>query len=299
MFQLALIGAGRMGRTHLKALLHSQSVRVSAVVEPRAELAKELVAEGYVVYDSIEQLEITEDIDGFLVAAPSQLHLTLISQLLRFSLPILCEKPCGISESEAIEVKELVERSEVRLQIGYWRRFVPALVSLRQDIASNKFGDLLLVQASQWDHRPPSIAFRNSSGGILTDMGVHEVDMIQWLTGSKIQSMSRSSIMSRELNVEDEDAASLSLTLSSGTLGLITLGRFYPDADFVGIEVMGESDHARIEVLSGESGEVVQLAALRAQAEAFALGNDPNSANIDDAINALSAISNSRDKDSK
>jgi myo-inositol 2-dehydrogenase/D-chiro-inositol 1-dehydrogenase len=291
MFRLGLVGAGRMGQTHLAAVKDSTTVSVTAVVEPRPDVAEALTAEGYTVYSSIAGLLDAGGVDGFLVATPSGFHVDVIRQIAPAGLPILSEKPCGLSVEDASAVKEIVERAGVRLQIGYWRRFVPAMIELKKDIESGRFGRLLFVHASQWDYRPPAPEFRNSSGGILTDMGVHEIDVIHWLTGEAPRAISGSVMMSTTPGVVDEDSAVFSLVLPSGTLGIATLGRFYPEADFVGIEVMGEEDHVRIEVLAGVAGEVTQMAALRAQAEAFATGGVPDGATIDDAITALRVVS--------
>ncbi len=248
-------------------------------------------ADGYAVHASIVDLLIAGGVDGFLVATPSGFHVDVIRQLAPAGLPILSEKPCGISVEDASTVKEIVESAGVRLQIGYWRRFVPSMIELKKDIESGRFGRLLFVHASQWDYRPPAAEFRNSSGGILTDMGVHEIDVIHWLTGEAPRAITGTVLMSTTPGVVDEDSAVFSLVLPSGTLGIATLGRFYPEADFVGIEVMGEEDHVRIEVLAGEAGEVTQMAALRAQAEAFAAGGVPDGATIDDAVTALRVVS--------
>ena len=288
MFRLGLVGAGRMGQTHLAALKESSTVAVTAIVEPRPDVAAALAADGYAVHATIEDLLSAGGVDGFLVATPSGFHVDVIRQLAPAGLPILSEKPCGLSVDDASAVKEIVERAGIRLQIGYWRRFVPAMIELKNDIESGRFGRLLFVHASQWDYRPPAAEFRNSSGGILTDMGVHEIDVIHWLTGEAPRAITGTVLMSTTPGVVDEDSAVFTLTLPSGTLGIATLGRFYPDADFVGIEVMGEEDHVRIEVLAGEA---TQMAALRAQAEAFAAGGVPDGATIDDAVTALRVVS--------
>jgi len=291
MFRLGLVGAGRMGQTHLAALKESSTVAVTTIVEPRPDVAAALAADGYAVHATTDDLLSAGGVDGFLVATPSGFHVDVIRQLAPAGLPILSEKPCGLSVDDASAVKEIVERARVRLQIGYWRRFVPAMIELKNDIESGRFGRLLFVHASQWDYRPPAAEFRNSSGGILTDMGVHEIDVIHWLTGEAPRAITGTVLMSTTPGVVDEDSAVFTLTLPSGTLGIATLGRFYPDADFVGIEVMGEEDHVRIEVLAGAAGEATQMAALRAQAEAFAAGGVPDGATIDDAVTALRVVS--------
>jgi myo-inositol 2-dehydrogenase/D-chiro-inositol 1-dehydrogenase len=273
----------------------SETVAVTAIVEPRESVAETLRREGYTVFDSIGALLDAGGADGFLIATPSGFHLEAIRQLAPAGLPILCEKPCGLTVEDASAVKEIVTAAGVRLHVGYWRRFVPQLVALKKDIDAGVLGRLLLVHASQWDHRPPAAEFRNTSGGILTDMGVHEIDVIQWLTGAAIVSLTGLAMMSDAEGVVDEDAAAYSIALSTGVIGIATLGRFYPGADVVGFEVMGDKGHARIDVLTETDGEQVQMDALREQAEAFARGDSANAATIDDALSALRAVLLSRE----
>ena len=125
------------------------------------------------------------NIDGVLVAAPSTLHLQLVTQLATAGVPILCEKPCGISASQAREAAAIAVRHGVKLQVAYWRRFVPSLQRLRQRIVAGDLGALYFVACYQWDGEPPAAAFRTSSGGIFIDMGVHEFDQIRWLSGQE------------------------------------------------------------------------------------------------------------------
>jgi myo-inositol 2-dehydrogenase/D-chiro-inositol 1-dehydrogenase len=138
-----------MGQTHLAALKGSATVSVTTVVEPRPDVAAALAADGYAVHASIADLLDAGGVDGFLVATPSGFHVDVTRQLAPAGLPILSEKPCGLSVEDASAVKEIVEQAGVRLQIGYWRRFVPAMIDLKNDIESGRFGRLLFVHASQ------------------------------------------------------------------------------------------------------------------------------------------------------
>ena len=75
-FRLAVVGAGRMGRTHMRALSNSDRVRVVAVVEP-SEASRDALDSNVAVYADVAELLRAERIDGVLVAAPSTLHLQL------------------------------------------------------------------------------------------------------------------------------------------------------------------------------------------------------------------------------
>ena len=74
MFRLAVVGAGRMGRTHMRALSNSDRVRVVAVVEP-SDASRTALDGDVVVYPDVASLLHASNVDGVLVAAPSTLHL--------------------------------------------------------------------------------------------------------------------------------------------------------------------------------------------------------------------------------
>src|ERR1700744_1310668 len=139
MFRLAVVGAGRMGRTHMRALSKSDGVRVVDVVEP-SEASRAALDANVVVYPDVTSLLRVGNVDGVLVAAPSTLHLQLVTQLAAAGIPILCEKPCGISASQAREAAAIAARHGVKIQVAYWRRFVRSLQRLRQRIVAGDLG---------------------------------------------------------------------------------------------------------------------------------------------------------------
>src|SRR5215469_9013768 len=113
-FRLAIVGAGRMGRTHIRALSNSDRVRVVSVVEPSDESRAALDSD-VAVYPDVASLVRADKVDGVLVAAPSTLHLQLVRQLATAGLHILCEKPCGLSASQAREAAALAGQHGVKL----------------------------------------------------------------------------------------------------------------------------------------------------------------------------------------
>jgi myo-inositol 2-dehydrogenase / D-chiro-inositol 1-dehydrogenase len=271
-FRLGLIGGGRMGRTHLRALKHSNLVECIAVAEPFESSARELRSMGLAVYATVEEMLAAGGLDGVIIAAPTDQHVELATQVIEAGVSVLCEKPFGISAEDARTAAALATERGVALQIAYWRRFIPELVSLRQDIASEKLGNIHLVVCSQWDEAPPPASFRNHSGGIYIDMGVHEINQMLWLLDQDVSDMTAiAGPATEDLDAaSDVDSAQALISLSNGSSAIVSLGRFYPGGDVVTAEVFGSKGHSRIEVVSPESGEAPQLEALRLQAESFA-----------------------------
>jgi myo-inositol 2-dehydrogenase/D-chiro-inositol 1-dehydrogenase len=294
-FRFGLIGAGRMGRTHLRALAGSTTVEVTAVVEPVAAARAAMADTGRAVFEDVAQLLDAGGIDGVLIAAPTTSHIELVKQVAAAGLPILCEKPCGLSSAGIHQAQEAVDRNGIPFQVAYWRRYVPALQSLRQRIERGELGDVHLIASSQWDGEPPSAAFRAHSGGIFRDMGVHEFDQVRWLSR---QDFGDVSAVPGPPGVDPDDAsgdvdsAQAIARLSGGTSAIVSLGRYFPGGDMARIEVFGTRDAVRCDFLDPKDGERAQLDALVRQAEgfaAFAKGGPLTGASIHDAVAALQA----------
>ncbi|RKR13799.1 Gfo/Idh/MocA family protein [Arthrobacter oryzae] len=271
-FRLGLIGGGRMGRTHLRALTDSALVECVAVAEPFESSARELRSMGLAVFPTVEEMLAAGGLDGVIIAAPTDQHVELATKVIEAGVSVLCEKPFGISAEDARKAAALAAERGVALQIAYWRRFIPELVALRREIAAGKLGNIQHVVCSQWDEAPPAASFRNHSGGIYIDMGVHEINQVLWLLDQDVSDVTAVAGPATEDPdaANDVDSAQALISLSEGATAIVSLGRFYPGGDVVTAEVFGSMGHSRIEVVSPESGEAPQLEALRLQAESFA-----------------------------
>ena len=298
-FRLGLIGAGRMGRTHLRAFAGSERVTVTAIAEVSEEARRAVESSGAALYPGIAPMLDGAAVDGVLITAPSDQHGAIISEVAARGLPILCEKPCGVTAAQTRAAVEAATAAGVPFQVAYWRRYVPALRALRERIAGGELGTVHLVTCYQWDLEPPPAAFRAHSGGILIDMGVHEFDQLRWLTGQDITALS--AVASGPVpgglgeppdQAPDVDGAQVIAQLSGGGTGFISLGRYHPAGDMARAEAFGTRGTMRCDFLDPAEGERAQLEAVRLQAESFAAyarGGPCQGATGADAIAALAA----------
>jgi len=303
-FRLGLIGAGRMGRTHLRGLAGSARVAVTAIAEVSEQTRRTLPGVGAPVYPGIAEMLGSETLDGVLIVVPTDRHLQVITEVAAYGLPILCEKPCGLTVAQTQAAVAAAEGAGVPFQVAYWRRYVPPLQALRDAIAAGELGTIHLVACYQWDDRPPTDEFRAHSGGILADMGVHEFDQMRWLTGQEIGDMAaiasgvvpgglvRHAPGEQPHRSADVDSAQVLVQLSGGGSGIVSLGRFHPAGDMARVEAFGTKRTVRCDFLDPAGGEKAQLDALRRQAESFAdfaCGGGCTGATGADAIAALDA----------
>ena len=238
-FRLGLIGGGRMGRTHLRALDGSTEVTVVAVAEPVEAAAAPLREQGLAVYPTVEEMFAefgTRRRADRRPDTPAHRHHPQVS---RGRSSGVVREAVGLVPEAARAVGKLAADQELALQIAYWRRFVPQLTSLRSDLADGKYGAVHFLVCSQWDEAPPPLAFRQHSGGIYIDMGVHEIDQTLWLLGQDFAEVKAQVFPTTEDPgaENDVDSAQALVMLSGGTSTLISLGRFYEGGDIVCVEL--------------------------------------------------------------
>jgi myo-inositol 2-dehydrogenase/D-chiro-inositol 1-dehydrogenase len=292
-FKLGLVGAGRMGQNHLKAIAGSDVVQVAAIAEPAEATRARLPKSGAVLHADLDSMLEAGGLDGVLVCAPSDLHLDTVRRLVAAGLPILCEKPLGVIPSEALEAAKLAADASLPLQIGFWRRFVPMLKTLKKRIDAGELGDLYAIACFQWDGQPPGAYFRTHSGGIFVDMGVHEFDQARWLSGQEfVSSSSLASGVAEEPWPGDPESAHALAQLSQGTTAVISLGRRFPLGDVCKVEVFGTKGWEECRFLWPPTADETFFEALKVQAESFARyarGGPREGAGGDDAAAALGA----------
>jgi myo-inositol 2-dehydrogenase/D-chiro-inositol 1-dehydrogenase len=171
---------------------------------------------------------------------------------------------------------------------------VPALSELRTRIAAGAFGDIYQLSCMQWDAEPPTAEFAASSGGIVIDMGVHELDQIRWLTGQEIVGVEA---VTAGPPAVDSECAVVLVRLSGGAAAIVSLGRRFPFADSCWLELWGTDGYERLPFMWdadvwSEAGAGVFDAAMLAQVDAFARavrGEPREGAGGEDAVAALTA----------
>lgn len=296
---VAVVGVGRMGARHCAAIRRSSALALVAVADPSPVARAAAPGDDLGRFADVRSLLDATVVDAAVVAVPTARHAEVAGELLWAGVPVLCEKPGGLRSIEVAELGALAERAGVPLEFGYWRRFVPALQRLREQVLDGALGEVAVLTAVQWDGEPPPAAFRDpaTSGGIAVDMGVHEFDMLRWLTGQEIdRCIGLDSHVAWSAPVPgDPEAASLVLRLSGGACATVSLARRHPPGDLCRVEVLGGDGARALTYLEPAREEETMLDALRRQAEGLlaANGNGPAAAPAD-ARAALAAAEAAR-----
>lgn len=186
--RVLVIGAGRMGAIRVEDLVSDPRVSEVLIANRNSERATELASRFQAKVASWEELE-TVPVDAFIVAVGTDAHDAVLRRILPRGLPVLCEKPVALTLEDTRDLIELANTFGSELQIGFQRRFDPAIRSLRNAIVSGEVGILYTLSMTSHDHTPSPKEFIAGSGGIFRDLMVHDFDLIRWLTDSEVETV--------------------------------------------------------------------------------------------------------------
>jgi myo-inositol 2-dehydrogenase/D-chiro-inositol 1-dehydrogenase len=249
--RLGLAGTGRIGTAHaetLKGFDEVESVVVADVDTARAQAAGAKL--GVEVAASIEGL-FAAGLDGLVVTAATDAHPGLIIAAVDAGLPVFCEKPVAADIPGTLAVIDRIGASDVPVQIGFQRRFDAGYAAARAAVASGELGWLHTLRATTFDPAPPPAEYVAHSGGLFRDCGVHDFDIIRWVSGREIEEVYAIGANRGEqffADAGDVDTAAATLTLDDGSLATVSLTRYN-----------GAGYDVRLEALGSLSGVVVGL----------------------------------------
>lgn len=184
-------------------------------------------------------------VDTLVIAATTDAHALLIHQALDAGLPTFCEKPIALDLRTTDDVIEHVHEVGVPLQIGFQRRFDSGYREARRLVERGALGQLYVVRAATHDTEPPNESFIATSGGLFSDLQIHDLDAIRFVTGQEVlEVMVYGDVLAFDAFArnDDIDTAVTVMRLSSGTLVILSGTRHSPGGYDVRLELCGSSE---------------------------------------------------------
>ncbi|RCK30375.1 hypothetical protein TH1_00015 [Thalassospira lucentensis MCCC 1A00383 = DSM 14000] len=228
MYNIALLGAGRIGQVHAANIAAHPLSRLSIVVDPQEGIALQL-AEAYgASVSSLEDALSRTDIDAIVIASATSTHADLIERGIRAGKAVFCEKPVDLSISRVNATLEAIKGQENRLFVAFNRRFDPAVAELKRRLDAGVIGDLELVTVVSKDPGALPIDYIKVSGGMFRDMTIHDFDMARFILGEEPVRVTAlaSTLTDPAIKAEgDIDTASVTLQTASGKIAVITNSR--------------------------------------------------------------------------
>ncbi|MFW9783912.1 MAG: inositol 2-dehydrogenase [Candidatus Heimdallarchaeota archaeon] len=231
-FTAGVIGAGRMGKIHIKNILHNipdLKLKLVADINIDSQL-KEWANEIGVPKLTQNASDVFNDpeIDFVVIASSTNSHIDLIQEAIRTKKNIFCEKPIGTDINRIKETLKLVKQKNVNLMIGFNRRFDRNFKRVRDLVTSGQIGTPQIIKVTARDPALPPIEYIKGSGGMLIDMTIHDWDMACFQAGSSVEEVYACGVVLVDPKIGeagDIDTAALILKLKSGALAMIDNSR--------------------------------------------------------------------------
>ena len=246
--RVAMFGAGRIAPLHARTLAGAPDVSSVSLTDVVPERAAEVAARLGLQHVPSRD-EALSAADAVVITAATDAHPELVHAALAHGLPTFCEKPLASTLAASVSLAADVAASDVPVQVGFQRRFDPAYVEARRLIASGELGDIHTVSMRSHDPEPASEEFIASSGGMFSDLSIHDLDALRYLTGqeaTEVYCVGTATRFPQYAKFDDYANAAALITLDDGTPVTLTWTRHDPLGHDVRAEVFGSRDSVAV-----------------------------------------------------
>jgi myo-inositol 2-dehydrogenase/D-chiro-inositol 1-dehydrogenase len=189
MVDIALIGAGRIGKIHGGNLARQPGMRLKYVCDAVPQAASELAANLGAAVADLDRIFSDSAVQAVAIASSTDTHAGLILRAAAARKAIFCEKPVDLDLGRAREVQAAVVAARVPCLIGFQRRYDPTFAALKRRLDAGEIGEVEVVAITSRDPAPPPIAYIERSGGIFKDQLIHDFDVCRWILGDEAQTV--------------------------------------------------------------------------------------------------------------
>lgn len=224
--RIAIAGLGLVGRRHADRIAGMPGVTLAGIADPDDAARAEAERRGLPWYGALEDLLAAGGVDGIIVASPTKLHVAQAWACVAWGVPVLIEKPVGVSVAETAPLVAEAEARGVPVLVGQHRRYNPIVHAARAAIEAGRLGRLRAVEATCWFMKPDAYfeaapwRLRKGAGPVSVNLS-HDVDLLRHLCGeiTGVTAVARPALRGGE----NEDLAAAILEFAGGALGTITV----------------------------------------------------------------------------
>jgi len=235
MLKAGVLGAGHLGKIHLRLLNQSNKYELVGFYDPDAENAKRVSEEfGYQIFDTIADL--IKAVDVVDIVTPTLSHFDCAKQCIEAGKHIFIEKPISNTVDEALKMVELANMNKVKGQVGHVERFNPAFTGVQDMIKTPMFIET---------HRLAEFNPRGTDVPVVLDLMIHDIDIILSVVKSPVKQISASgvSVISEtpdiaNARIEFENGCVANLTASRISLKNMRKSRFFQKDAYISVDFL-------------------------------------------------------------
>ena len=213
--RIAVIGAGHLGRIHAKLLSQVDGAELVAISDP-VEAARQQAGKQFDVPTVADYRDLVDRIDAAVIAAPTDYHAEIATDLLKAGKHLLVEKPLAANSRDAQQLAMLASARRLTLQVGHVERFNPAFTAMENIGSDVKYVEA--VRASRFPGRCLDV-------GVVMDLMIHDLDLVLSMSDAAVKSVSASGLA---VISSHEDLAETRLEFECGLVANLKASRISP-----------------------------------------------------------------------
>lgn len=212
MIKIGIVGAGHLGKIHIRLLKEIDKFNVIGFYDENPEAAKLVEQEfGIKHFDSMESL--LEQVDAIDIVTPTITHFSCASKSIKKSKHVFIEKPVTNTIEEAKILMGLSKEADVKVQVGHVERFNPAFIAAKDFCSGPMFIET---------HRLAQFNPRGTDVSVVLDLMIHDIDIILSVVKSNIKRISASGVA---VVSDSPDIANARIEFDNGCVANLTASR--------------------------------------------------------------------------
>ena len=238
MLKVGVLGAGHLGKIHLRLLNQSEKYQLIGFYDPDEKNAEKVAKEfGYKRFTTIDDL--IEEVEVVDIVTPTLSHFDCAKLAIEKGCHIFIEKPIAKTVIEAEAIKTLASQHHVKGQVGHVERFNPAFLAVKDMIDNPMFIET---------HRLAEFNPRGTDVPVVLDLMIHDIDIILSVVKSKVKDIHASgiSVISEtpdiaNARIEFENGCVANLTSSRISMKNMRKTRFFQKDAYISVDLLEKS----------------------------------------------------------
>lgn len=260
--RVGVIGVGAIAQAcHLPGYYKDKRARIAAIADPSRARHREaglLCPDAEIEpYTDYREMLAVQELDVVSVCTPNAYHAEAALAALRAGCHVLCEKPMAVSLEEADAMADAARQARKKLMVAFSHRMMTGPQHCKRLLQEKAIGRPFMIRVRfahggpfpGWAKDPDTFYKKeHARGGALLDMGIHAIDLCQWLMGPMVSVSARVGNLAKRIEVEDN--ALLTLEFRNRAMGYIEAG-WTSKPGFAGIEIYGTEGTIICDYLNG------------------------------------------------